>query len=147
MLQAQAPSVSIVPTLSCLLLVLSQHGGRNWFLGTSVSLQHLPSSSLSAATFSQRWLCAGALRVSLNSGQFITRVLRTLGSLEEVWKTNKPISHLPFLVATSKQPLLGPTWTVEGLCLSLLAPPSLLDFGSLKSQGTHPGQASPVLLD
>lgn len=43
--------------------------------------------------------------------------------------------------------LLRPAWTVKGLCLSLLAPPYLLDFGSLKSQGAHSGQANPVLLD
>lgn len=47
----------------------------------------------------------------------------SMGSLEEVWKTNKPISHSAALVATSKHPLLGPAQTGEGFCLSL--PPSL----------------------
>jgi hypothetical protein len=140
-------SVSIVPTLSCLLLVPSQRGGRNWRLEP---LHQSPASAwllLSAATPSQRWLCAGALRVSLNSGPFITRVLRTLW---EVWrKCGKPTNQFPTrpLLVASKQPLLGPAWAVEGLCLSLLGPPSLLDIRSLKRQGAHAGPASPVLLD
>lgn len=40
-----------------------------------------------------------------------------------------------------------PRLSVKRLCLSLLAPPYFLDFRNLKSQGAHPGQASPVLLD
>lgn len=62
-------------------------------------------------------------------------------------QTNFPTQ--PPLVATSKQPPLGPAWTVGRLCLPLPAPPYLrpLTSGSFKSQGAHLGQACPVLLD
>lgn len=111
----------------------------------SFSLQHLPGSFRAAATFSQRWLCAGALRVSSKLWAIHHQAPEdSVGSLEEVWKTNKPISHSAALVATSKQSLLGPAQAGEGdACPSLLALPSPLDFESLKSQ--EPILAKPVL--
>lgn len=126
------------PNSSCLFLVPSQCGGRSW--PGDLLNQFLASAwlLLSAVSFSQRWTVCWNTENFSKLWAIHHRGPRGLcgksGGSVENQQTSFPTQ--PPLVATSKQPLLGPTWTFGRLLLPLPAlpylPPCLL--GALKAR-------------